>query len=68
MFLSLGIFFVYAPLFLTAFVLSIVGLTKGRVAAGLGLLLVTTVVPTVSWFGIAAFDVGLAAVAIVDEL
>jgi hypothetical protein len=58
MFVSLGTFFLYGPLFLAAFVLSIVAMTQGRVAGGIVLLLCTAAIPTVTWFGLLAVNVG----------
>jgi|GEM_PF-4254260 len=53
MFVSLMTFFLYVPLFIAAFILSIVAMAQGRVAAGLVLLLLTLIVPTVTGFGLA---------------
>ena len=58
MFVSLGTFFIYGPLFLAAFILSIIAMSQGRVAGGVILLLVTLAVPTVTWLGLVVFKVG----------
>jgi hypothetical protein len=58
MFASLGLFFVYGPLFLAAFILSIVAIAQRRIAAGVLLLVVTLAVPTMSWIGLVVFKVG----------
>lgn len=55
MFLSLATFFIYVPLFLVAFILSIVAMARGRIATGIILLLLTLVVPPGLGFGLAAF-------------
>jgi hypothetical protein len=47
MFFSLWAFFIYAPLFLVAFILSIVAMAQKRVAGGIALLLATIILPTV---------------------
>ena len=57
MFASLGTFFLYGPLFLAAFILSIVGMAQGRVAAGIVLLLVSLAIPTISWVGLIGYKV-----------
>jgi hypothetical protein len=49
--ISLATLFIYAPLFLAAFILSIVAMAQGRIAAGIVLLLVTVIVPPVAWVG-----------------
>jgi hypothetical protein len=54
MFLSLGTFFIYGPLFLAAFVLSIVAMAQGRVAAGVLLLLATISITSITWIGLFA--------------
>jgi len=51
---------VYSPLFLAAFVLSIVGMAQGRIAGGVVLLLTSIVVPLVSVIGVSAHRVGQA--------
>src|SRR5690242_2997734 len=54
----LGMLLVYGPLFLAAFVLSIVGMAQGRIAGGVVLLLTSIVVPLVSVIGVSAHRVG----------
>lgn len=49
MFFSLGLFFIYGPLFLTTFILSIIGIAKGRILSGILLLLATFIIPTIFW-------------------
>lgn len=58
MFFSLATFFIYGPLFFAAFILSIVGMAQGRVSGGVILLLVTLAIPTISWIGLFAVNVG----------
>jgi uncharacterized protein (TIGR02588 family) len=58
MFGSLGLFFLYGPLFLASFILSIVAMAQRRIAAGVVLLVVTLAVPTMSWVGLVVFKVG----------
>lgn len=43
---------IYGPLFFAAFVVSIVVIVQGRAFAGIGLLLSTTVVPVIAFFGL----------------
>ncbi|MBI5757966.1 MAG: PDZ domain-containing protein [Planctomycetales bacterium] len=45
MYFSTWLFFIYIPLFLAAVLLGIVALTQNRIAGGVGLLLVTTMLP-----------------------
>ena len=54
MFISLWSFIIYSPLFLAAFVLSIVAMSQKRVAGGLIMLLLTLIVPPVLFFGLGA--------------
>jgi len=54
MFISLWSFIIYSPLFLAAFILSIVAMSQKRVAGGLIMLLLTLVVPPVLFFGLGA--------------
>jgi cell division protein FtsW (lipid II flippase) len=44
----LGMLLIYAPLFLAAFILSIVAMAQGRIVAGLLLLLISIIVPLVT--------------------
>lgn len=46
MYFSIWTFFIYAPLFLVAFILSIVAMAQKRVAGGIALLLVTIILPS----------------------
>ncbi|MRS11491.1 MAG: hypothetical protein EG823_00240 [Actinobacteria bacterium] len=57
MFASLATFFLYGPLFLVAFVLSIVAMTKGKVGAGIALMLCTLIIPGVMWFSLVAVNI-----------
>ena len=61
MFSSLWSFFLYGPLFLAAFVLSIVAMSQRRVLGGIGLLLLTLIVPGV--LGLILFSTRTAKVA-----
>ena len=54
MFISLWSFIIYSPLFLAAFILSIVAMSQKRVAGGLVMLLLTLIMPPVLFFGLAA--------------
>ncbi len=56
----MGMLLLYAPLFLAAFVLSIVGMAQGRIAGGLVLLLISIVVPLVSVIGVSGYRIGQA--------
>jgi hypothetical protein len=53
-FFSLLTFFIYSPLFLAAFVLSIVAMAQKRVAGGLTMLLLTIIVPPILIFSLGA--------------
>ena len=53
--LSLLTFFIYGPLFVAAFVLSIVAMAQRRTAGGIVLLLLTLLVPPVVGVGLATF-------------
>ena len=55
MFLSLWAFIFYAPLFLAAFVLSIVAMSQTRVAGGLTLLLCCVTIPPLTFLGLIAY-------------
>jgi len=55
MFLSLWAFIFYAPLFLAAFVLSIVAMSQRRVAGGLTLLLCCVTIPPLTFLGLIAY-------------
>jgi|GEM_PF-6084435 len=57
---SLLFFFIYGPLLLVAFILSIVAMAQGRVAGGVTLLISTLIVPPLVW--IMMFMVGLGVV------
>lgn len=57
MFLSLGLFFVYAPLFLVSFILSIVAMAQRRVAGGIILLLFTLTLPLIFFIGLISYHV-----------
>lgn len=54
MFFSLWTFIMYTPLFLAAFVLSIVAMAQKRVAGGILMMLLTVIVPPVLFFGLGA--------------
>jgi uncharacterized protein (DUF983 family) len=54
MFVSLWSFIIYSPLFLAAFILSIVAMSQKRVAGGLVTLLLTLIVPPILFFGLGA--------------
>ena len=54
MFISLWSFIIYSPLFLAAFVLSIVAMSQKRVVGGLIMLLLTLIVPPVLFFSLGA--------------
>ena len=47
MFLSMWSFFIYGPLFLVAFILSIIAMSQRRIVGGIVLLLATLVAPTI---------------------
>ncbi|HUN24597.1 MAG TPA: FxLYD domain-containing protein [Anaerolineales bacterium] len=50
MFISTALFCIYVPLFLAAFILSIITMTRGRIGGGILLLLATIAVPTLLFF------------------
>jgi len=50
MFFSLFLVFLYGPLFLVAFILSIVAMAQRRIWGGVALLLTTLILPTALWF------------------
>jgi cell division septation protein DedD len=52
MYFSLWTFILYVPLFLVAFVLSIVAMAQRRILAGIILLLATLILPPGEWFGL----------------
>jgi predicted nucleic acid-binding Zn ribbon protein len=54
MFLSLWTFIMYAPLFLAAFVLSIVAMAQKRVTGGIAMMLLTVIMPPIVFFGLIA--------------
>jgi len=54
MFFSLWTFIMYVPLFLAAFVLSIVAMAQKRVAGGIAMMLLTIILPPVLFFGLGA--------------
>lgn len=54
MFVSLFFVFLYGPLFLVAFILSIVAMAQRRIWGGVALLLATLILPTVLWFALFA--------------
>ena len=54
MFFSLWTFIIYSPLFLAAFILSIVAMAQKRIAGGIGALLLTLIVPPLLFFILAA--------------
>ncbi|HYF33847.1 MAG TPA: hypothetical protein VD994_01045 [Prosthecobacter sp.] len=54
MYLSLWLFFLYGPLLLVAFILSIVAMSQRRIAGGLILLLLSLVVPPITWLSLTA--------------
>ncbi len=54
---SLGFFFLYLPLFLVAFVLSIIAMTQSRVSAGIVLLICTSALPVLTWAGLLATQI-----------
>ncbi len=55
---SLGLFFIYLPLFLAAFVLSIIAMTQSRVSGGIVLLLCTATLPALTWAGLLVTNIG----------
>ena len=55
---SLGLFFIYLPLFLVAFVLSIIAMTQSRVSGGIVLLLCTATLPALTWAGLLVTNIG----------
>ena len=55
MYLSLWAFWLYVPLLLVAFVLSIGAMSQGRIGGGILLLLVTLILPPVQWICLASF-------------
>jgi hypothetical protein len=57
MFMSLYTFFLYGPLFLACFILSIIGMAQGRVVAGVSLLLASIIVPPIGFFGALGYRV-----------
>lgn len=54
MFFSLWTFIIYSPLFLAAFILSIVAMAQKRIAGGISALLLTLIVPPLLFFTLAA--------------
>ena len=54
MFVSLGLFFIYAPLFLVAFILSITAMAQRRIVGGILLLLFTIIVLPILLIGLGA--------------
>jgi hypothetical protein len=58
MFTSLTMFFLYGPLFLAAFILSIVSMAHRRIAVGVVLLVAVLAVPSVTWISLVALKVG----------
>ncbi|MBZ5727343.1 MAG: FxLYD domain-containing protein [Acidobacteriia bacterium] len=58
MFMSLGLFVLYGPLFLAAFILSIVAIAHRQVMSGVVLLVASLAVPTTSWIGLVALKIG----------
>ena len=54
LFFSLLTFFIYGPLFLAAFILSIVAMAQKRVAGGVTMLLLTLIVPPILILGLGA--------------
>ncbi|HEX7014680.1 MAG TPA: FxLYD domain-containing protein [Cyclobacteriaceae bacterium] len=58
MFMGLGTFFLYGPIFLTTFIIAIILMTRKQVGSGIALLLMTLIIPPVFWFGILAYKVG----------
>jgi hypothetical protein len=48
--ISLFLIFIYGPLFLAAFVLSIVAMAQRRIWGGVSLLMATLIIPTTLWF------------------
>ena len=54
MLFALWAIILYAPLFLAAFVLSIIAMAQGRVAGGLTLLLCSVVIPSLTFMGLMA--------------
>lgn len=65
--LSLWSFLWYVPVFLAAFVLSVVGMAQGRVGAGLIILLATLIAPVLLGVGLAATRTSDALSALADE-
>lgn len=58
MFMGLGTFFLYGPIFLTTFIIAIILMSRKQVGSGVTLLLLTLIVPPIFWFGILAYKVG----------
>lgn len=67
MFISLGFFLIYGPLFLASFILSIVAMAHRKIAAGVVLLVVTLALPTISWIGLFVMNVNSTMQEIKDE-
>ena len=53
----LGMLLLYGPLFLAAFILSIVGMAQGRIASGIVLLLLSIIVPLISVIGVSGYRI-----------
>lgn len=58
MFKSLVFFFIYGPLFLASFIISIILMTRKQIGSGISLLLLTLIVPPILGVGIFAKSVG----------
>jgi hypothetical protein len=56
MVLSIGTFFIFVPLFLAAFILSILSMSKGKVTSGLLLLLATLIIAPMWGLGMFAYN------------
>lgn len=59
---------VYAPVFLAAFILSIVAMAQGRTGGGITMMLLTLIVPPAMFFGLAYFRTGKALRDASDEI
>src|SRR4030095_6435049 len=57
MFFSLMTFVLYGPLYLAAFILSIVGIAQGNTSKGIALLLCSIILPTVFGIGLGSYRI-----------
>jgi hypothetical protein len=54
---SLANVFFYAPAFIASFVIGIILIAQDKTGSGVGLLLLTLIVPPIMWFGLLAYNV-----------